>query len=154
MPVDRDEELVEELRRVAGAVDAVPPHVVAAAQAAIGWRTIDDELAELLHDSSSEPTLAGVRADEATRVLSFAGERVSVEVEVSGSGPARTLIGQLAPARPGRIEIRHADGVTTVTADERGRFSAADVPAGNVSLRCMLDAAGESRALTTPWLPI
>jgi hypothetical protein len=153
MPVDRDEELEEELRRVVGAVDPVPPQLVAAAQEAIGWRTIDDEIAELLHDSSSEPALAGVRAEEATRVLSFAGERVSVELEVSGSGPLRTLIGQLVPAAPARIEIRHADRVTTVAADERGRFSAADVPAGNISLRCLVDEPGR-RALATPWLPI
>jgi hypothetical protein len=153
MPVDRDEELVEELRRVVGAVDPVPPHLVEAAQDAIGWRTIDDEIAELLHDSSSEPALAGVRAEEATRVLSFGGERVSVEVEVSGSGHSRTLIGQLMPAAPARVEIRHAERITTVTADERGRFSAADVPAGNVSLRCLVDQPGH-RPLATPWLPI
>jgi hypothetical protein len=151
MPVDRDDELVEELRRVVEAVDPVPPQVVAAAQDAIGWRTIDDEIAELLHDSSSEPALAGVRAEEATRVLSFAGERVSVEVEVAGSGASRTLIGQLVPAVAARIEIRHAERVTTVATDDRGRFSAADVPAGSVSLRCLLDA---QPALVTPWLPI
>ena len=151
---DRDEELLDELRRVVGTVDAVPEHVLEAARAAIEWRTIDDELAELLHDSSSEPELAGVRAEAGTRVLSFAGEQVRVEVEVSGSGPGRTLIGQLVPAASARIEIRHAGGVTTVAADPRGRFSAADVPAGSVSLRCRLDASGHPRALATPWLPI
>jgi hypothetical protein len=153
MRADNDDELVDELRRVVGAVDPVPPQVIAAAEEALTWRTIDDELAELLHDSSSEPALAGVRAEEATRVLSFAGERLSVEVEVSGSGSARTLIGQLVPAVSARVEIRHADRVTTVTADERGRFSAADVPAGSVSLRCLVDVPGH-RALATPWMPI
>ena len=153
MRADSDDELVDELRRVVGAVDPVPAHVVAAAEEALTWRTIDDELAELLHDSSSEPALAGVRADEATRVLSFAGERLSVEVEVSGSGSARTLIGQLVPGVAARVEIRHADRVTTVTSDERGRFTAADVPAGSVSLRCLVDTPGH-RALATPWMPI
>jgi len=151
---DRDDELLDELRRAVTAIDTVPGHAIEAAEAALGWRTIDDELAELLHDSSVEPELAGVRGEEGTRVLSFAGERVRVEVEISGSGPARTLMGQLVPAVSARIEIRHADHVMTVAADPRGRFSAADVPAGSVSLRCHLDAPGHPRALATPWLPI
>ena len=151
---DADDELVDELRRVAGALDPVPQHVIEAAEAALDWRTIDDELAELLHDSSAEPALAGVRAEASTRVLSFAGERVRVEVEVSGSGRDRTLVGQLVPAVSAQVEIRHADRVVTVTADQRGRFSAADVPAGSISLRCRLDAPGHPRALATPWLPI
>ena len=149
-----DDALVDELRRVVGALDPVPRHAIEGAEAALDWRTIDDELAELLHDSSAEPQLAGVRAEAGTRVLSFAGERVRVEVEVSGSGPGRTLIGQLVPAASARIEIRHAGGVTTVAADPRGRFSAAGVPAGSVSLRCRLDASGHPKALATPWLPI
>ena len=157
MHADRDaddDELVDDLRRVAAALDPVPQHVIEAAEAALDWRTIDDELAELLHDSSAEPALAGVRAEASTRVLSFAGERVRVEVEVSGSGRERTLVGQLVPAVSAQVEIRHADRVVTVTADKRGRFSAADVPAGSISLRCRLDAPGHPRALATPWLPI
>lgn len=157
MHADRDtddDELVDDLRRVAAALDPVPQHVIEAAEAALDWRTIDDELAELLHDSSAEPALAGVRAEASTRVLSFAGERVRVEVEVSGSGRDRTLVGQLVPAVSAQVEIRHADRVVTVTADKRGRFSAADVPAGSISLRCRLDAPGHPRALATPWLPI
>jgi hypothetical protein len=151
---DRDERLLDELRRAVAAADPVPDHALAAAEAAIEWRTIDDELAELLHDSSAEREPAGVRAEAATRLLSFAGARVRVEVEVSGSGPARTLIGQLLPAASARIEIRHRGGVTTVAADPRGRFTAAGVPAGSVSLRCHVDAPGHPRALATPWLPI
>src|SRR5687768_13264849 len=149
-----DDELVDDLRRVVEALDPVPQHAIEAAEAALDWRTIDDELAELLHDSSAEPALAGVRAEASTRVLSFAGERVRVEVEVSGSGRDRTLVGQIVPALSAQVEIRHADRVVTVTADQRGRFSAADVPAGSISLRCRLDAPGHPRALATPWLPI
>lgn len=88
------------------------------------------------------------------RVLSFAGGRLCVELEVSGSGPARVVTGRLVPARSARIEICHVDHVTTVAADRRGRFTAADVPAGSMSLRCHLDAPGHPRVLATPWLPI
>jgi hypothetical protein len=151
---DHDEQLLAELREVIAAVDPVPDHVVAAAEAALDWRTIDDELAELLHDSSQDPALAGVRSHAGARVLSFAGSEVRVEVEISGSGALRMLTGQLDPAGGARIEIRHADHVTTVAADERGRFTAADVPTGSVSLRCHLDAPGHPRIIATPWLPI
>jgi hypothetical protein len=151
---ERDEELLDDLRRAVTAFDPVPARLVEAAEAALGWRTIDDELAALLHDSSAEPAAAGVRSDDAGRVLSFAGANVRIEVEISGTGPARTLTGQLVPAGSARIEIRHAERVVTVKADPRGRFSAAGVPAGSVSLRCSLDAPGRSQAVATPWLPI
>ena len=152
MHTDHEEELLGELRRVIGTADPLPAHVEAAAREAFTWRTIDDELAELLHDSSVEPALAGVRAGDEPRVLGFAGASLRVELEVSGSGRERTLIGQLLPAVAARIEIRHADRTTTVEADDRGRFSAAGVPAGSISVRCQ--PAGHPRALATPWLPI
>jgi hypothetical protein len=88
------------------------------------------------------------------RVLSFAAERLRVELQIAGSGAARIVTGRLVPARSARIEIRHADHITTVAADRRGRFTAAAVPAGSMSLRCHLDAPGRPRMLATPWLPI
>jgi hypothetical protein len=151
---EEDERLLEELRRVVSAVDPVPDHVRAAAELALDWRTIDDELAELLYDSSAEAGPVGVRAEEQARVLSFGGERLRIELEVAGSGPDRTLTGQLDPAGPARVEIRHTDHVTTVAADARGRFRALSIPPGSVSLRCILDAPGRPRALATPWLPL
>ena len=151
---DPDEALLDELRRVMSQVDPVPEHVTAAAEMAHDWRTIDDELAELLYDSSAELAVSGVRAEDRARVLSFGGERVRVEVEVSGTGSDRTLTGQLDPAAAAKIEIRHTDHVTTVAADARGRFIAFAIPPGSVSLRCILDAPGRPRALATPWLPL
>jgi hypothetical protein len=149
-----DERLVEDLRRVVGELDAVPDHVLAAAHAALEWRNIDDEIAELLHDSAAEPMAAGVRAEETVRVLSFRGELLELELEVSGSGPDRTLIGQIVPPQAAQLEIRHGSGVTRVDADERGRFTAVSVPPGNISLRCHAGGPGRPRVLATPWLPI
>jgi hypothetical protein len=153
-PSDADDKLIDELRRVVSAVDPVPEHVITAAQIALDWRTVDDELAELLYDSSEDPALAGVRAEGGARVLTWGGETLKLEVEVSGSGRERTLTGQLDPAGSARIEIRHTDHVTTVAADRRGRFIAFSIPPGSVSLRCLLDAPGRPRALATPWLPL
>jgi hypothetical protein len=90
----------------------------------------------------------------AVRVLRIAAARLRIELEVSGSGPARLITGRLVPARSARIEIRHVDHITTVAADPRGRFTAADVPAGSMSLRCHIDAPDQPRVLATPWLPI
>jgi hypothetical protein len=147
-----DDRLLDDLRRVLSAADPVPAHVSEAARLAFDWRTVDDELAELLYDSSTETEHAGVRSEDRTRVLNFAGEHVRLEVEVSGEGGDRTLTGQLEPVGPARIEIRHADRVDTVAVDDQGRFIARGVPTGNVSLRCLLDAP--ARALVTPWLPL
>jgi hypothetical protein len=148
---DRDDALLDELHRVVHKVDPVPEALVAAARASLSWRTFDDDLAELLHDSSAEPALAGMRAEEQGRMLTFGGEGLALEVEVSGTGPERVLTGQISPAGPGEVDVRHGAGVLTVPIDERGRFSATGVPAGTVSLRCR---AGDARALATPWLPI
>lgn len=151
---DRDDALLEELRHVIRVVDPVPDRVVAAARASLGWRTFDDDLAELLHDSSAEAALTGMRADERERVLSFGREHLALEVEVSGTGSARTLTGQVTPAGPGQVEVRHGAAVLTAVIDDRGRFGIAGVPAGSVSLRCQVGAADQRRTLTTPWLPI
>jgi hypothetical protein len=145
-----DETLVDELRRVVGDADPVPPHVLEAGELAFSWRTIDDEIAQLLHDSSEQPDLAGVRADAGPRVLEFGGAGATVELEVAGEGAERTLTGQLDPPAPARIEVRHPGGTIEVDADARGRFIARAVPAGTVSLRCLLGP----RALATPWLPL
>ena len=98
------------------------------------------------------PRSAGMCAEDGIRALCFAGENVRVELEISADGPSRTLVGRLVPAVSARVEIRHADHITTVAADSRGRFNADDVPAGSVSLRCHLDTARSPRALATPWM--
>jgi hypothetical protein len=54
--------LLEELRRIASFVEPVPPETVAAARAAFAWRTIDAELAALVHDSLVDTSAAGLRA--------------------------------------------------------------------------------------------
>jgi hypothetical protein len=56
---DDDEALLVDLRRVTNELDPIPEHVLAAVRAAIGWRTIDAELADLIVDSAiDEPAPA------------------------------------------------------------------------------------------------
>ena len=142
-----DAALLAELRAALDQHDVVPDAVTAAAKAAFAWRTIDAELAELSYDSLlDDKELVGVRSSgAAARQLTFEGEALTVEVEV-GNG---RIIGQLVPAQPGEVEVRHPGGCITVTADALGRFLADDVPRGPVSLRCVTGAA---TATVTDWI--
>jgi hypothetical protein len=51
---DPDDPLVAELRTLVARVDPVPPLVTQVAKAALGWRRLDADLAELLSDSALE----------------------------------------------------------------------------------------------------
>jgi hypothetical protein len=128
---------------------------VQAALDAYAWRTIDAELAELTFDSLADHEEAAlVRGQQQERLLSFRASGLTIEVEVTGAGPARRLIGQLVPPQRAEVKIRHQDGVVTVATDEFGRFIADRMPAGPVSLR-FGPTPGEGRpAVVTEWIPI
>lgn len=137
----------------AGRLEAVPLDVVAAVKAAIVWRTMDAELAELTYDSElDELATAGARSGGESRMLTFEGSGLMVEVESFPSGSGRRLMGQFVPPGPGRVDIRHGGGTTTVEADEVGRFSADAIAPGPVSLRCQ--AADGSGPIVTDWVVV
>lgn len=148
---DLDTALLSELRALAVEHDPVPLAAIAAARSAIAWRMIDDRLAALTDDSSIGSRLVGVRGASTPTTLTFDGPRLSVEIEVievaEEGGDRRRLLGQLIPPGPGWVDVRHRDGTATVPADQVGRFSAADVAPGPVSLRC---SAG-SATVETDW---
>ena len=150
-PIDREDELLADLRE-AGRLDPVPPEAVAAAKAGFMWRTIDAELAELTYDSLlDDQALAGVRSAAPARFLSFASEpaKLTVEVEAVTEGGRRRLIGQLVPTQRGHIEVRHAGGSVTVEADELGRFTAENLSPGPVSLHCRAESGAN---VATDWV--
>jgi hypothetical protein len=149
-----DEELLQELRAAARRFDPPPDSVLDAARASLTWRTIDAELAALQFDSVVDLAATGVRSSEGPRLLTFAAPGLSIEVEVSPIGPRRQLVGQLVPAQPARIDVRHAGGVTTVQADHLGRFGADAISAGPVSLRCHLGDTPSSLPVVTEWIPL
>jgi len=144
------EPLLAELRDVAELADPVPAAVVTAAKAALTWRTVDAELAELTADSSLAP--AGVRAAQAARLLTFEGPGVEIEVEIVETGPTRRLTGQVVPVTPAGVTIRWGAGVVDVTADDLGRFTATDVPAGSVRLE--VRRADDRHPVVTSWVSI
>ncbi|HWI06084.1 MAG TPA: hypothetical protein VNT54_01050 [Solirubrobacteraceae bacterium] len=159
-PPPDDDDLMAELRHVIAQVDPVPEDVRIAARAAIEWRTLEAELAALVHDSAvDEPALAVRGAAGGPRTLTFeAGDlTIEVEAEPDGGDAAATLrlAGQLVPPQAADVAIRHGDELLAVRADERGRFAARGVAPGPVRLRCRLDAApGAGRLVETAWLTV
>lgn len=154
MHQDPDGELEELLRRVAERVDPVPPWLLQAAVDCFTWRTVDADLAELVFDSLvDQGEEALVRGPEQGRLLTFEATGLTIDLQVTGAGRSRRLIGQLVPPQRGAVELRQGDDVTTLEADELGRFSAGPLRAGPLSLRCSTGAES-GRPVVTDWISI
>jgi len=151
-----DDKLLEDLRAVATRVDSVPERMLTAARAGYAWRTIDAELAELAYDSAVESRpLAGVRGPDASRLLTFSAPEceLTIEIEVTPTEGGIEIVGQLIPARPVTLDVRHSGGSESVEADELGRFSAEGVQSGPFSIRCARPAR-DAPAVSTDWMTL
>jgi hypothetical protein len=142
---DNDERLMQDLRE---ALDgAVSDGARSDARAAFTWRTIDEELMRLSHDSwQSEEVL--VRKDgAATRVLGFDGNDFSLEIELD----AGALMGQVVPGRACRVSVFTPKGESgSVDTDQSGFFSLAAPARGPVRLTVASDGSAQS----TEWLQL
>jgi hypothetical protein len=155
---DPDEQLVADLREHFARIDPVPPLVTQAAKAALGWRRLDADLAELLADSTLEAeSLAGVRgAGAAVRSVSFGAGELTIDLEIHVDGTRLTLLGLLTPPSIARIEIQLADGATGATAvsDATGRFRTQLPAGGRVRLRLPPVGPGSAPVVETSWITI
>jgi hypothetical protein len=144
--VNPDDELLADLRRIAGEVDGAPELVTETARAAFSTRRLDDELAELLSDS--DLTAAAVRGD-GPRLLSFATAQVSLELQIAerdGQVSVRGLV--VGPSR--EIEVQTlSTAVRSLTADGTGWFRADDLPAEPLRIRV---ESMHGPAVTTGWI--
>jgi hypothetical protein len=102
--------------------------------------------------SSEVPPGSAVRGGPEWRQLSFRASGLTIELEITGSGDYRRLIGQLIPRQSAVVDVRHGHGVITVEADPLGRFSAEEVPFGQVSLRCRLGS--DQAPVVTGWISL
>jgi hypothetical protein len=143
MPYSTDDEgLMHELGRALEQVP-VPDHRREAARAAFTWRTIDEELLALTHDSLDLAD-AAVRGALDVRTLGFESAGLSLEIEVDGD----QVFGQLLDADVAEVEVESVgDGSQACPVDGSGIFSAR-VPAGPV--RFGVRVAGVLRH--TPWI--
>lgn len=150
-----DAGLEEELRAAAARVEPVPALLLEAAVGAFRWRTIDADLAELVFDSLVDQDEAAlVRGGQPGRLLSFQAGDLAMEVEVTGTGASRRLVGQLVPPQRANVAIRHGNDVVTIEADELGRFSASSLHAGPISLRCSPGSEAVRRPVVTDWVSV
>jgi hypothetical protein len=147
LPNNTDDDALQEVLGVAiRQADPVPRHVIAAARGAFTWRTIDQELADLVFDSAAE--LTGVRDRGGTRQLTFQGP--GLEIEVMVVDPAtRRLVGQLVPARPATVRLEGTESVLEQDADRFGRFTFDGAPAGPVRITVV---GSDEAAVTTDWI--
>jgi hypothetical protein len=147
-PTDQGEEKIMSLLQLGlQQSDPVPPDVTDFAKAALSWRTIDAELAQLSYDSSDETTSATVRSTASARIVGFeAGEWM---IDLEHDLATRELRGQVQPT--GRLEIElHVVGAVLVTeTDDFGRFSFDGVEAGPVAL--VLRVEGDE-TVKTEWI--
>lgn len=150
---ENDRALLDDLRALHEILDPPPPEVHSAAREALGWRTIDSDLAALIADSSLEVSL--LRSAGGRRLLTFACDRLAIEVEVltqpaGARGGRARLLGQVVPVDAGGSITARGPGLSlTATVDSVGCFSFDDVPDGPLSLRHQAPGA---TAVTTSWI--
>ena len=149
-----DDELMAELAEAVAEQEAVTDARREAARTAFTWRTVDEELAELLHDSALDAGAAVRSSADAPRSLSFGRSGLTVEVEVQGDQVLGQVVGEGAAAEattPATVTLRRPDAPDAqVAADASGFFRFAGVGAGPA--RFVVEQAGWS--LTTPWVTL
>lgn len=143
-----DEGLMAELARALDQVAAVPPNRRLAARGSFAWRTVDEELLALTHDSL-ELADAAVRGDIAVRTLGFESDSgLSLQLEFDGD----RVFGQVLHTDGGGavdtvVVEALEDGAATTPVDASGVFSVVS-PVGPVRFGVRVDGA----LRRTPWV--
>ena len=150
-----DDELMTMLHRAlagdgteAATVDGHPLRaIVEAGLAAWSWRTVDEELAELVYDSADQPAFAGLRGGRVPpRHLTFEHGGTRLELEAGANG----LLGQILPPQAVHVHLQGPDGSgQQLDSDGQGRFMVEPALTGPVRLRCSLPDAD---TLVTGWV--
>jgi len=148
MMPEPDDELFDELRSVLRRTDPVPAEVTDFAKAALGWRRLDAELAELLDDSVLDEAAALTRGG-GSRSLTFRTDDLTIDVEIQDGH----LLGQLAPPASASVALEREDGepAATADADVLGRFRLELGGEGRFRLRVV---PGSGRAVETSWFSL
>jgi hypothetical protein len=148
--VDEDDILMTRLQELLATTEGPPPEFIELAKRMFTLRTVDAELAALIADSDVEEGAVAVRGGAETRMLTFESADLAIEIEVSGTGRFRRVLGQLVPAAAGTIEARQpsVERPRTVEVDERGWFVLDDVLPEPLSLTVRRSGA---RPVTTEW---
>lgn len=157
-----DEALLGQLRSMWDAADPVPDDLMERVLFTLQMEDLEVELMRL-HEAvepvgarGAEP--AGVRDMETASTITFSSESLTVMLTISNDrGGLRRLDGWIAPAAALPVELRRGDGAQYTVADDDGRFSFEQVPAGLMQLRIHPAenvAVTLSRAVATPAVQI
>ncbi len=113
---------------------------------------LEDQLAHLVYDSETPASQSdGVRSSgRCSRQLTFESTEIALEVELDND--ARELTCQVVPPQPASLELRHAGGSIALGQDPFGVFYAPAVPAGNISLRCVLLGSSGDHGVVSSWV--
>lgn len=142
-----DEGLMAELARALDQVAAVPPNRRLAARGSFTWRTVDEELLALTHDSL-ELADAAVRGDIAVRTLGFESDGLSLQLEFDGGQVFGQVLYADATGTVDTVVVESVeDGTGTSPVDAAGVFSVT-APVGPVRFGVMVDGA----LRRTPWV--
>jgi hypothetical protein len=125
--MDDDNVLMTRLSEMFTRHDAPPADVVGLAQRLYGMRELDAELAALTADSAVDEFAVAVRGGGSSggvRLLTFESAELAIEIEVSGTGRTRRVVGQVVPGGSATLEARQpsAPEPRRAEADARGRF--------------------------------
>lgn len=140
-----EDQVLAELREALAEADQVTDRQRDAARAAFTWRTVDAELAELLHDSALES--AAVRGDDPARTLTFASGPLTLEVEIDGDRVMGQVVGGTADSVLMQRSIADDEPLPV---DASGFFRVEGVAPGPV--RFVVQAGDWT--LTSPWVAI
>ncbi len=141
----QEENLLTLLRTGLDVSDPVPEDVTEFAKAALLWRNIDAELAELSYDSSEER--AAVRGVATARILAFESAEWMVDLEYDPfSGH---LMGQIEPARHVMVELHVIGKVLRTESDNEGRFGFDGIYNGPVALVIRIE---DEQVVKTEWI--
>ncbi len=146
-----DDELVDAIRAGFEEDEPLPPGATDFAVQAFAWRSIDADLAELLHDSDVEGLVA-VRDLAVARVFMLRSGGVTLDAEYR----ADELRGAVAPS--GRYSVAAYDGgrgqahpaIFSVSTDEHGFFGVDGEIHGAV--RIVVSTLDHQALLVSPWL--
>lgn len=142
---DDDDRLLEDLGAALRAAGPAAEKLLAGADAAYEWRTVDAELATLSYDSLLDRELLLRGSVPISRSLVFQGSTMSVDVELN----VDALVGQLVPPTAGEVVLLGIAGELGRTrADELGSFTLVAPARGPIRLLCETSAG----RLVTEWL--
>jgi hypothetical protein len=149
----RDDELEQRLRSLAGEADAPPAFVLEAARAALSMRDLDAELAELVADSAvDDPTVLTRAVTADVRMLSFECGDVAVELDVETDPLSRLVrLSGLAVGAVGAMTLVRAEERVTLDLADDGRFVLDSVAPGPLRLEF---TTPDGRRVTTSWVHV